>query len=53
LLDDVLSELDERRRRALAERIEGSGQAFVTATGASALPVEPAQLVQVVPGSAT
>jgi DNA replication and repair protein RecF len=52
LLDDVLSELDERRRTALAERLSGAGQAFVTATGASALPVEPAQLVEVVPGSA-
>ena len=52
LLDDVLSELDERRRGALAERLSGAGQAFVTATGASALPVEPAQLVEVVPGSA-
>jgi DNA replication and repair protein RecF len=52
LLDDVLSELDERRRRALADRLAGAGQAFVTATGASALPTEPAQLVQVVPGSA-
>ena len=52
LLDDVLSELDERRRRALAERLSGAGQAFVTATGASALPVEPVQLVEVVPGSA-
>jgi DNA replication and repair protein RecF len=52
LLDDVLSELDERRRRALADRLAGAGQAFVTATGASALPVEPAQLVEVVPGSA-
>ena len=53
LLDDVLSELDERRRKALAERLAGTGQAFVTATGASALPVEPAQLVEVVPGRAT
>ena len=52
LLDDVLSELDERRRRALADRLAGAGQAFITATGASALPVEPAQLVEVVPGSA-
>jgi DNA replication and repair protein RecF len=52
LLDDVLSELDERRRRALADRLAGAGQTFVTATGASALPIEPAQLVQVVPGSA-
>ena len=53
LLDDVLSELDERRRRALADRLAGAGQAFVTATGASALPIEPAQLVEVVPGSAS
>jgi DNA replication and repair protein RecF len=52
LLDDVLSELDERRRRALADRLAGVGQTLVTATGASALPVEPAQLVEVVPGSA-
>ena len=52
LLDDVLSELDERRRTALAQRLAGAGQAFLTATGASALPVEPAQLVEVVPGSA-
>jgi DNA replication and repair protein RecF len=52
LLDDVLSELDERRRRALADRLAGAGQAFLTATAASALPVEPAQLVEVVPGSA-
>ena len=53
LLDDVLSELDERRRRALADRLAGAGQAFITATGASALPIEPAQLVEVVPGSAS
>jgi DNA replication and repair protein RecF len=52
LLDDVLSELDERRRRALADRLAGAGQAFITATGAAALPIEPAQLVEVVPGSA-
>jgi DNA replication and repair protein RecF len=53
LLDDVLSELDDRRRAILAERIGGSGQALVTSTSASALPGEPAQLVQVVPGSAS
>jgi DNA replication and repair protein RecF len=52
LLDDVLSELDERRRRALAERLAGAGQTLITATGASALPSEPDQLVEVVPGSA-
>jgi DNA replication and repair protein RecF len=52
LLDDVLSELDSERRAALAERIGSCGQALVTATSASALPVEPAQLVEVRPGSA-
>jgi DNA replication and repair protein RecF len=52
LLDDVLSELDEPRRRTLAERIGAAGQTFVTSTSASALPVEPAQLVAVEPGSA-
>jgi DNA replication and repair protein RecF len=52
LLDDVLSELDEHRRRILAERIGGSGQALVTSTSAAALPAEPAQLVEVTPGTA-
>jgi DNA replication and repair protein RecF len=47
LLDDVLSELDATRRRALAERIGGTGQTIVTATGADALPLEPAQLLEV------
>jgi DNA replication and repair protein RecF len=50
LLDDVLSELDATRRRSLAERIGRVGQAIVTATGADALPLEPAQLLEVVPG---
>ena len=53
LLDDVLSELDDRRRTILAERIGATGQALVTSTSASALPADPAQLVQVAPGSAT
>ena len=52
LLDDVLSELDPQRRAALAERIAARGQTLVTATTASALPREPAQLVEVTPGSA-
>jgi DNA replication and repair protein RecF len=52
LLDDVLSELDLGRRRVLAERIATMGQTVITATHASALPVEPAQLVEVEPGSA-
>ena len=51
LLDDVLSELDAQRRRTLAERIGVVGQAVVTATGADALPLEPAQLLEVTPGT--
>jgi DNA replication and repair protein RecF len=53
LLDDVLSELDAGRRRALAQRIGAIGQSVVTATGADALPVEPAQLIEVTPGHAS
>jgi DNA replication and repair protein RecF len=52
LLDDVLSELDERRRRTLAERIGAGTQALITSTSAAALPAEPAQLVEVTPGTA-
>jgi len=50
LLDDVLSELDAGRRHTLAERIGRVGQAVVTMTGADALPLEPAQLLEVTPG---
>jgi DNA replication and repair protein RecF len=52
LLDDVLSELDLGRRRVLAERVARMGQTVVTATHPGALPVEPAQLVEVELGSA-
>ncbi len=52
LLDDVLSELDERRRETLAERIRLVGQSLVTATAAAALPSLPDQLVEVSPGVA-
>jgi DNA replication and repair protein RecF len=52
LLDDVLSELDPGRRRILADRVAQMGQAVITATQASALPVEPAQIVEVTPGQA-
>jgi DNA replication and repair protein RecF len=52
LLDDVLSELDTDRRAALAERIGASGQALITATSASALPLDPDQLIEIRPGSA-
>src|SRR5207245_1870594 len=52
LLDDVLSELDLGRRRVLADRVAGMGQTIITSTHASALPLEPAQLVEVEPGLA-
>jgi DNA replication and repair protein RecF len=51
LLDDVLSELDAERRRALVDQVEGRGQTLITATAADALPAEPAQLLEVSPGS--
>jgi DNA replication and repair protein RecF len=50
LFDDVLSELDPERRRILAERVRGRGQTLITATEASALPLEPGQLLEVSPG---
>jgi len=50
LLDDALSELDDARRRTLSERIGAVGQTIVTATGAEALPLAPAQLLRVTPG---
>jgi len=52
LLDDVLSELDTTRRAVLARLVAGAGQTVVTATQHSALPVEPAQIVEVELGSA-
>jgi DNA replication and repair protein RecF len=52
LLDDVLSELDDGRRRTLAARIRALGQTVITATSTRALPAEPDQLVRVVPGEA-
>jgi len=52
LLDDVLSELDTGRRSVLARLVGNAGQTVVTAAQRSALPAEPAQLVEVEPGSA-
>ncbi len=52
LLDDALSELDADRRRRLSRRLGMVGQTVVTATGAEALPLAPAQLVAVTPGHA-
>jgi DNA replication and repair protein RecF len=49
LLDDVLSELDPARRRSLVCLLP-AGQTVITATTTEALPAEPAQLLQVVPG---
>jgi len=53
LLDDVLSELDPGRRKILAERIALRGQALITTTDASALPIDPGQLLEVTPGEVT
>ena len=50
LLDDVLSELDPERRRILAARVAGAGQALITATDAAMLPTEPGQLLEVTRG---
>jgi DNA replication and repair protein RecF len=50
LFDDVLSELDPGRRRVLAEGVRDRGQTLITATEASALPLEPTQLLEVSPG---
>ena len=52
LLDDVLSELDTARRSVLARLVGDSSQTVVTATQRSALPADPAQLVEVELGSA-
>jgi DNA replication and repair protein RecF len=51
LLDDVLSELDPARRKILAARVRGAGQALLTATDAAMLPVTPDQLLEVTPGA--
>lgn len=50
LLDDVLSELDEDRRHALAELISAEGQTIVTTTSPVAFPMEPGQSLVVRPG---
>jgi DNA replication and repair protein RecF len=50
LLDDVLSELDEDRRAALAELVAGLEQAVITATSTTALPVAATQSLVVSPG---
>jgi DNA replication and repair protein RecF len=52
LLDDVLSELDGRRREVLARAVAGLGQTMITTTHSSLLPVEPDQVVEVTPGTA-
>jgi DNA replication and repair protein RecF len=51
LFDDVLSELDARRRSALLERIRSHGQSVVTATAASLLPGRPDQLLEIAGGA--
>ena len=51
LLDDVLSELDPGRRSTLARVLPGGAQTLITSTTAAALPVAPAQLLEVSPGA--
>jgi DNA replication and repair protein RecF len=50
LLDDVLSELDPERRATLARLLPAGGQTLITSTMATALPVDPDQLLEVSPG---
>jgi DNA replication and repair protein RecF len=52
LLDDVLSELDSRRRSVLAARVATMQQVVITATQRGALPLDPTQVVEVTPGQA-
>jgi DNA replication and repair protein RecF len=52
LLDDVLSELDARRRGILAEAVRELGQTVITATHASALPATAHRVVEVSGGTA-
>ena len=51
LLYDVMSELDDERRRALADIVSLGGQTIITATAAATLPLEPAQALAVTPGA--
>jgi DNA replication and repair protein RecF len=54
LLDDVMSELDARRREMLAELVDAGGQAIVTATEADHVPgASSARLIEVLDGQAT
>jgi recombinational DNA repair ATPase RecF len=46
-----MSELDAERRGLLAKRLEGGGQALLTATGESALPPVARQAVIEMPGA--
>lgn len=55
LLDDVLSELDGQRRRALLDALPPGGQTVVTTTSTDALPAgspDAALVVEVTPGEA-
>jgi DNA replication and repair protein RecF len=51
LLDDVLSELDGDRRRALAGMLERGAQPGLTPPAVAALPVDPALSLSVSPGA--
>jgi DNA replication and repair protein RecF len=51
LLDDVLSELDGQRQRALLGLLDTRVQTFLTGTHAEALPFEPGQVLKVRAGA--
>jgi len=48
LLDDVMSELDAKRRELLVDRVVGSGQCLITATEAEHVPCEIGSGVQMI-----
>jgi DNA replication and repair protein RecF len=53
LLDDVMSELDPKRRRRLVTMLESDGQAVITATEATHVPAAGATELSIEAGVAT
>ncbi len=51
LLDDMFSELDERRSAALVERVRGAGQAVITATHDPPRAIRPVATIELRAGS--
>jgi DNA replication and repair protein RecF len=53
LLDDVMSELDPERRERLVARLEGGGQALITAADEGSLPTAALETATRMPLTAT